>query len=563
MDPLQDPLLLQAGITTRAKFLEVYGFHYDDNTLELPPSSAHTGNQATMAHHGDFHSLMEGVESWDPWLQTFTDGGIAFWEEYVLPTFEQPKVKIIWGEEPRYSDLEEEVSVEETDSEEDRRPARSAWKRPVEASWPASTGSVEAQGEQPSSDGVPHADSPEWQQDEDDEEFEGDDDEYERPARLSGAPAPTISSRKASAWSDDEDAACIKFMKEVCTLAQYAAIAGTEKRFEVVADRMKRETGFNRTASGVKLQWNRRLRAASGFEDRGEKKRASGLTTSALSQGTKRGTSAVTSLVSSTSRGRKSSATSAQSTETSSLSGRLRGKRKATTIDSDDEDDDEDFLSSSRPYPAKRPRIAAEASSSALPSTQDVAYYDLSTANILSGPRASRHRPAAIAQATTTAATPRRSARQQPTTTTNDDADDEEDEAPEPNYNSLSYWQEVLRKRQARVAEQREEYERQQQQEEEDDDEDEEPVVTTADRARKSRELRKQKTSSTTEPTSTTRSSRAPRFDLSPIAEDAEQQVHITPATAAQIAADEEIARQMQEEWNEQPTRARRGRGFR
>ncbi|KAG9683881.1 hypothetical protein KCU95_g12919, partial [Aureobasidium melanogenum] len=322
---------------------------------------------------------------------------------------------------------------------------------------------------------------------------------------------------------------------------------------------------FNRTASGVKLQWNRRLRAASGFEDRGEKKRASGLTTSALSQGTKRGTSAVTSLVSSTSRGRKSSATSAQSTETSSLSGR-KGKRKATYIDSDDEVDDEDIDSASRPYPAKRPRIAAEASSSALPSTQDVAYYDLSTANILSGPRASRHRPAAIAQATTTAATPRRSARQQPITTTNDDADDEEeeDEAPEPNYNSLSYWQEVLRKRQARVAEQREEFERQQQQqEEEDDDEDEEPVVTTADKARKSRELRKQKTSSNTEPTSTTRSSRASRFDLSPITEDAEQQVHITPATAAQIAADEEIARQMQEEWNEQPTRARRGRGFR
>ncbi|KAH0364780.1 hypothetical protein KCU65_g6560, partial [Aureobasidium melanogenum] len=557
MDPIVDPVLLQAGITTRAKFLEVYGFHYDDNnTLEIPPSSAHTGNQATMAHHGDFNSLMEGVESWDPWLQTFTDGGYAFWKEFVLPTFEQPKVEIVWGEEPQYSDLEEEeVSVEETDSEEDRRPARSAWKRPVDDRRSVPAGSVEAQGKQPSSDAVPHADSPERQQDEDDEEFEGDDDEYERPARLSGTPAPTISSRKASAWSDDEDAACIKFMKEVCTLAQYAAIAGTEKRFEVVADRMKREAGFNRTASGVKLQWNRRLRAASGFEDRGEKKRAPGLTTSALGQGTKRGTSAVTSLVSSTSRGRKSSATSAQSTETSSLSSR-KGKRKATIIDSDDEADDEDFLSSSRPYPAKRPRIGADISSSALPSTQDVAYYDLSTANILSGPRASRNRPAATAQAatTTTAATPRRSSRPQPTTTINDDDDDDdaddEEEAPEPNYNSLSYWQEVLRKRQARVAEQREEYEREQQQEDEaeDEDEEEEPVITTADRARKSRAMR----------------SRAARFDLSPIAEDDEQPVNITPATAAQIAADEEIARQLQEEWNEAPaTRARRGRGFR
>ncbi|KAG9742773.1 hypothetical protein KCU59_g6829, partial [Aureobasidium melanogenum] len=275
---------------------------------------------------------------------------------------------------------------------------------------------------------------------------------------------------------------------------------------------------------------------------------------------------------------------------------------------------------SSRPYPTKRPRIASEASSSALPSTQDVAYYDLSTANILSGPRASRYRPATTAQATNTAETPRTSSRQQPITTANDDADDEE-EAPEPNYNSLSFWQEVLRKRQARVARQREEYERQQQQEEE-EPEDDEPIVTTADRARKSRELRKQKTSSTNESASTTRASSATRalssirsslatrpasttrptsattsssttttgpsclshvgvrcrpqassttrtsarrFDrLSAIAEDAEQQVHITPATAAQIAADEEIARQMQEQWNEEPApRARRGRGFR
>ncbi|KAH0209080.1 hypothetical protein KCU86_g7582, partial [Aureobasidium melanogenum] len=565
-------------------------------------------------------SLMDGVEGYDPWFQGFTDGGFAFGAKYLRPAFEKSKEKITWGEEPQYSDLEEEVSVEETDSEEDRRPARSAWKRPV-GSWSVSAGSVVGEGKQPSSDGVPHADTPEWQQDEDNEEFEGDDDEYERPARLSGAPAPTISSRKASAWSDTEDAACIKYMKEVCTLAQYAAIAGTEKRFEVVADRMKREAGFNRTASGVKLQWNRRLRAASKFEDRGEKKRASGLTTSALGQGTKRGTPAVTSLVSSKpSRGKKSSATSAQSTETSSLSGRLKGKRKVTYIDSDNEADDEDLFSSSRPYPAKRPRIAAEASSSALPSTQDVAYYDLSTANILSGPRASRYRPATTAQATNTAETPRTSSRQQPITTANDDADDEE-EAPEPNYNSLSFWQEVLRKRQARVARQREEYERQQQQEEE-EPEDDEPIVTTADRARKSRELRKQKTSSTNESASTTRASSATRalssirsslatrpasttrptsattsssttttgpsclshvgvrcrpqassttrtsarrFDrLSAIAEDAEQQVHITPATAAQIAADEEIARQMQEQWNEEPApRARRGRGFR
>lgn len=586
--------LSQSGVATPAEFFEVYGFHgfhhevdtglgegfIFNNPLEPSPSTAHTGNQAAMAHHGDLHSLENNVECYSPWSETFLDGDHAFWQECVAPTFAKPKFEVEWGQEPEYSDLEEEVSVEETDSEEDRRPARSAWKKPVGKT----AGSVEGEGEWASSGDVPLADTLEWQQDEDDEEFEDDDDEYERPARLSGAPAPTISSRKASAWSDAEDAACIKFMKEVCTLHQYAAIAGTEKRFEVVADRMKREAGFNRTASGVKLQWNRRLRAASGFEDRGEKKRASGLTTSALGQGTKRGTSAATSSVSSKpSKGTKSSATSA----------RLNGKRKAIEVDSDDEDEDDDFISAPRPYPAKRPRIAS-ASSSTLPSTQDVAYYDLSTDNILSGPRSSRHRPAATAQASTTTTTPARSSRLKLSTTTNDDAEDEEEAIPEPELNSKAYWQDVLRRRQAKLARQREEFERQQENEEE--SEDEEPVVTAADKARKSRELRKQKTSSTTKSTSTTRSSSATRpasttrptsatttrppprrFDrLSPIAEDAiyrselvnnnspSTATHVTPATVAQIAADEEIARRMQEEWNEAAApRARRGRGFR
>ncbi|CAD0088266.1 unnamed protein product [Aureobasidium mustum] len=606
-------ILLQAGIDTPAKFFEVYGWYDNldtglgegfnfDNPLEPSPSTARTGSQATMAHRGDWNSLLEGAEGYDSLAHSFTDGGEAFWLKCVKPVLdaEKPPVELGWGQELEYSDLEEEVSEEEeeTDSEEDRRPARSAWKRPVGNT----AGSVEGQGEWPSSDGVPLADAPEWQQDEDDEEFEGDDDEYGRPARLSVAPAPTISSRKASAWSEDEDAACIKLMKEVCTLAQYAAIAGTEKRFEVVANRMKDEAGFNRTASGVKLQWNRRLRAASGFEDRGEKKRASGLTTSALSQGIKRGTSAATSSVSSNpARGKKSSATSAQSTETGSLSGR-QGKRKAIHVDSDDEDDDD--FSAPRLYPAKRPRTAAASSSSTLPSTQDVAYYDLSAANILSGPRSTRHRPAT----TTTIAT-----------TTSDD----EEEAippsitPEPDHNSLAYWQDVLRQRQAKLAKQREEAERQQENEEK--SEDEEPVITTADRARKARERRKQKTSPTTKSASTTRSSSttrsfsatrpasitrptstttsssttgrglsyseylrqglghippphpsttrssARRFNLSPIVEDAEPTtVHTTPAAAAQIAADEEIARRMQEEWNEAPApRSRRGRGFR
>jgi hypothetical protein len=343
-------------------------------------------------------------------------------------------------------------------------------------------------------------------------------------------------------------------MKEVCTQAQYAAIARTEKRFEVVADRMG-EAGFARTASGVKLQWNRRLRLDSKFEDRGEKKRASGLTTSALRQGTKRSTLAATSLVATPSEGSSSSS--------------RNGKRKAIYIESDNEnDDDDDFISAPRPSkPAKRVRSTSVASSSAVPSTQDVAYYDLSTDNIITGSRASRQR-----RAPSITTTPARSSRSKAVSTiSNDDNDDEEQEvipapkpptrsnqlkrariieddedeepstaapqrkrkrmsdftpvnkyskkddrlldrnnssdyieyltpslhytrpiSPEPAYNSKAYWEKVLRDRNARDAKLREEAERQRQAEEEEEEDDEDPIITTADRAKKSRELRRQ-----------------------------------------------------------------------
>ncbi|KAI4755139.1 hypothetical protein E4T52_12861 [Aureobasidium sp. EXF-3400] len=355
---------------------------------------------------------------------------------------------------PEASVSDEEVSEEETDSDEDvLRPSQRAEKKPVGACGAA--GSGQGEGERASSEGVPIADTPEEQpeqEEEEDEEYVEDDDEYapaaaparpvrrvaggQQPARISVAPAPAINSRKATAWSAAEDAACIKLMKEVCTLAQYAAIAGTEKRFEVVADRMQREAGFVRTASGVKLQWNRRLRLASKFEDRGEKKRASGLTTSALGQGTKRGTLAVTSLVATpSSSGTNSSSSPAQSTETSNLPSSRNGKRKAITIDSDDDEDD-DFVSAPRPSkPAKRVRSTSVASSSAVPSTQDVAYYDLSTENIITGSRASRHRRAPTVEASS-AVSPTRSSRQKPTT--NDDNDDEQEIIPPPKPSTRS-----------------------------------------------------------------------------------------------------------------------------
>ncbi|KAI4721152.1 hypothetical protein E4T48_02613 [Aureobasidium sp. EXF-10727] len=436
------------------------------------PSPASTDYEAVETVHGlDITSYQASAESRSRVVQPSNLAGFDDlcpflpWEPAMSPASAEPvRLRPLGCDcEVGASESEDEVSLDETDSEDELRPKQLAAKRPVGAWGPAGSGDDEE--ERPSSGGDPIAEAPEWQQEleeEEDEEFEDDDDEYdpeaapvrpvrraaggEQPARTSAAPAPTISSRKASAWSQAEDAACIKFMKEVCTLDGYAAIAGTEKRFEVVADRMKREAGFNRTASGVKLQWNRRLRAASKFEDRGEKKRASGLTTSALpGQGTKRGTSAVTSLAASTpSKDKESSATSASSKETS-LGRRQNNKRKANHVDSDDDDDDDDdFVSAPRPSkPAKRVRSTSVGSSSAVPSTQDVAYYDLSTENILSGPRSSRNRRAPTITAPPSPSA--RSSRQKPITTISDDDDDEEEVIPSPKPSARSRQQKRAR----------------------------------------------------------------------------------------------------------------------
>ncbi|CAD0095364.1 unnamed protein product [Aureobasidium vineae] len=455
------------------------GFNFD-SPLEASPSPAPTDYEAVETVNGlDIHSYLASVESQSRVVQPGNLTGFDdlcpshWWRRVMSPASAEPvRLRPLGCDcEVGASDSEEEVLLDETDSEDELRPKQLAAKRPVGAFGPAGSGDDEE--ERPSSGGDPIAEAPEGQQEleeeeEEDEEFEDDDDEYDpeaaparpvrraaggkQPSRISAAPAPTISSRKASAWSQAEDAACIKFMKEVCTLDGYAAIAGTEKRFEVVADRMKREAGFNRTASGVKLQWNRRLRAASKFEDRGEKKRASGLTTSALpGQSTKHGTSAVTSLVASTpSKGKESSATPASSIETS-YGRRQNNKRKAN---SDDEDDD-DFISTPRPSkPAKRVRSTSVMSSSAVPSTQDLAYYDLSTENIISGPRSSRHRRAPTGEAPTITAPPppppppplppARSSRQKPITATSDD-DDEEEVIPPPKPSARSSQQKRAR----------------------------------------------------------------------------------------------------------------------
>jgi hypothetical protein len=432
---------------------------------------APTGNAAVIAHDDDLFSVLAREEARLLLAQPAIDHDfgyptshrVGYWSPVSAGSWEVEGL----GHEPEACHLDEEVSEEETESEDELRPSQRAMKKPVGAWGPA--GSGRGEGERSSSEGVPIADTPEEQEEEEDEEYEDeDDDEYapaaaparpirrvaggQQPARISAAPAPAIASRKSTAWSTAEDAVCIKLMKEVCTQAQYAAIARTEKRFEVVADRMG-EAGFVRTASGVKLQWNRRLRKDSKFEDRGEKKRASGLTTSALRQGTKRGTLAVTSLVATPSEGSSSSS--------------RKGKRKAIYIDSDnenDDDDDDDFLSAPRPSkPAKCVRSTSVASSSAVPSTQDVAYYDLSTDNIITGSRASRQR-----RAPSITTTPARSSRSKPVSTiSNDDNDDDEQEvipAPKPSTRSTQL-------KRARIID--------------DDDEDEEPSTAAPQPKRK------------------------------------------------------------------------------
>jgi hypothetical protein len=452
-------------------------FNFNFNSpLEASSTSrpAPTGNDAVTAHGDDMSIYLAREEArlsvvpvsnncdlvLDPWW-------VSYWSSVSAESQEEEGL----GHEPEACHSEEEVSEEGTESEDEIRPSQTAMKKSVGALSPAGSGHGEE--ERASSEGIPIADTPEEQEEEEDE-----DDEYapgaasarpvrrvaggQQPARISVAPTPAIISRRVTSWSATEDAACTRLMKEVCTQPQYAAIARTEKRFEVVANRMQREAGFVRTGASVKMQWNRALREASKFEDRGEKKRTSGLTTSALGSGskTKRGTLAVTSLAATPSRSTTSSATAAQPTETSSSSSVRNGKRKAVIIDSDsdddDDDDDKDFSAPRPSKPAKRARTTSVASSSAVPSTQDVAYYDLSTENIITGSRTSRNRRAPTVEASSFT-TPARSSRQQPITI-NDDADEEDEviAAPKPSTRSNNL-------KRARTI---------------DDDEDEEPSTT-------------------------------------------------------------------------------------
>ncbi|KAK8217459.1 hypothetical protein M8818_001215 [Zalaria obscura] len=97
------------------------------------------------------------------------------------------------------------------------------------------------------------------------------------PTPTSASTSPTL---RSNAWTPHEDAACIRIMKEVCN----DGYDGTDLRFKEVAKRLKQQYGIERGANGVKNQWNRRLRAIAGYEDRGRRKRSDAMETSLLKQ---------------------------------------------------------------------------------------------------------------------------------------------------------------------------------------------------------------------------------------------------------------------------------------
>lgn len=93
---------------------------------------------------------------------------------------------------------------------------------------------------------------------------------------------PVKKQANPSSWSDAENEAAIDIMRSV---AVHPKFMGKETRFEEVA-RLLSLAPYNsskRAGTAIKNQWNRYLRAKSGFEDRSTKKRTQGLVTSSLS----------------------------------------------------------------------------------------------------------------------------------------------------------------------------------------------------------------------------------------------------------------------------------------
>lgn len=78
--------------------------------------------------------------------------------------------------------------------------------------------------------------------------------------------SPQSKSGTRGAWSAAEDQACIKIMSELKRTRNIHNYS-VEKNWEVTSEKM-RKMGFERSASAVKMQWTRRLRAESGVDER-------------------------------------------------------------------------------------------------------------------------------------------------------------------------------------------------------------------------------------------------------------------------------------------------------
>lgn len=111
---------------------------------------------------------------------------------------------------------------------------------------------------------------------------DSEDDESDRPLP---SPIPQPSGNKPAGWCRKENVACIKSFKRLLRDPKLAA--STPALYAAVSDRLKNRYNIYRPASGVKSQWCRKLRLATGIDER-SRRRTDNLQTSLLSPEKKR-----------------------------------------------------------------------------------------------------------------------------------------------------------------------------------------------------------------------------------------------------------------------------------
>jgi len=74
------------------------------------------------------------------------------------------------------------------------------------------------------------------------------------------------------AWTADEDAACIRVMRNLLDIHKDNRRIAIDKLWERASEDLAKKEGVDRSSSGVKMQWTRRLRAQSGVDERAVKR---------------------------------------------------------------------------------------------------------------------------------------------------------------------------------------------------------------------------------------------------------------------------------------------------